>query len=254
MALDSVRREVLVHRDEVETVSRDPPGAGDPRGGADDHVVREPRLGERCEREDGCGRVAARIGDEPGAPDLVAMELREPVDRVRQELRRSVVAVGLLVDGRVVQPEVGGDVDHGHSGLDEACDDLGGRPVRVGDDRRLVAPGALRVELGQLDRDPVARIQAIQAGARVRPRRWPPRARGWDGGGPGSPQAPRQSPMPPRRPRGPHSRSDPPISASAALMASRRSVTSASVSVRSGARNSSLSARLLVPSPNCSPW
>ena len=99
------------------------------------------------------------------------MELREPVDRVRQELRRSVVAVGLLVDGRVVQPEVGGDVDHGHSGLDEARDDLGGRPVRVGDDRRLVVPGALRVELGQLDRDPVARIQAIQAGARVRPRR-----------------------------------------------------------------------------------
>ena len=178
VALDSVRREVLVHRDEVETVSRDPPGAGDPRGGADDHVVREPRLGERCEREDGCGRVAARIGDEPGAPDLVAMELREPVDRVRQELRRSVVAVGLLVDGQVVQPEVGGDVDHGHSGARRSSR-RPRRPPRAG--RRRSPPRSPRRApcRARSARSGPGSADTGDPGGCPRPSaRWPPRARG----------------------------------------------------------------------------
>ena len=57
-----------------------------------------PALGERREREQRRGRVAAGIGDQLRGPDPRRGELGEPVDGVLQQLGRAVGAVRALVD------------------------------------------------------------------------------------------------------------------------------------------------------------
>ena len=61
---------------------------------------------------DAGGGVAAGAGDQPRGADLVAVELGQAVDRLGLQVERVVrVAVPVLVDRRVAQAEVGGEID-----------------------------------------------------------------------------------------------------------------------------------------------
>ena len=62
-----------------------------------------PACKQRREREDDRGWVAAGVGDEPGGPDGVAVQLRAAIDRLRLQLRsEGGVGVRQAVDGTVV--------------------------------------------------------------------------------------------------------------------------------------------------------
>ena len=80
VARDAVGVDVLVDGDEVGRVGGRAAGAGDAGLGVDHDVGDQARAGERREREDRGGRVAARVGDEVGVADLLAVELGQPVD------------------------------------------------------------------------------------------------------------------------------------------------------------------------------
>ena len=132
VTLDLVGVDVLADRGEVDGVGWRAAGAGDARLGVDDDVL--DRVAQRRQREDRRGRVAARAGDEVGAGDLLAVQLGQPVDRPRQQLRRRVRLVPLLVAG-AVEPEVGGQVDDLQAAVQHVLHDRRGGLVRVGDDR-----------------------------------------------------------------------------------------------------------------------
>ena len=87
VAADLVRRDRLVDRHEVLVVRRLAAGAADARLGVDHHVAEQARPRERGQREDRRGRVAAGVGHQVGARDLVAVQLRQPVDRVAHQRR-----------------------------------------------------------------------------------------------------------------------------------------------------------------------
>ena len=87
VAADLVRRHVLVGGDEVRGLRRLAPGAGHARLGVDHDVAEQPGAGERGEREQRGGRVAAGVGDEVGAGDLLAVQLGQPVDAVAEQAR-----------------------------------------------------------------------------------------------------------------------------------------------------------------------
>ncbi len=74
--------------------------------------------------------------------DLVLVQLGDGVDELLEHLRRGVLeAVPGLVVGRVLQPEVGAQVDHLHPGLDELWQELHRLPVRErGEDRGRPLP------------------------------------------------------------------------------------------------------------------
>src|SRR5207248_7298557 len=72
----------------------------------------EPGSERGREREQGRGWVAPWIGDHPSAPNAIAGELGETVDRLFQESRGRVrVPVPALVKRRIAQPKVASDVD-----------------------------------------------------------------------------------------------------------------------------------------------
>ena len=129
------------------------PCAGDARLGVDHRAPVEPaRFGERGEREDGRGRVAAGHSHQPRFADRVAVQLGQPVDGVGEQLGRGVLAVPLLVALELVEAEVGAGVDDGDAVADVAGQPLGGGGVRqrgedhihlaldLGDDRQIERP------------------------------------------------------------------------------------------------------------------
>ena len=90
------------------------PAPGDAGGEVDDDVVGvdHPGLQQRQDAVDAGRRVAAGARHQPRGADLVAVELGQPVDRLGLQVERQVrVAVPVLVDRRVAQPEVGGEID-----------------------------------------------------------------------------------------------------------------------------------------------
>jgi hypothetical protein len=151
----------LVDGDEVLAVRRLAAGARDARFRVDHHVAEQSLARQRRQREDRGGRVAARVGDQPGAGDLLAMQLREPVDRVREVRGGAVLAVPLLVGGQLAQPEVGREVDDADPALEQLGNDRRGGAVRVGDD------GRVDVELGRRglehERHARARVDGVEA-------------------------------------------------------------------------------------------
>ena len=114
---------------------------------------------ERNERQLRRRRVAARIGDQPGGADRVAIVLGQAIDRLLLQLQRLMrMAVVLRIELRVAQPEVGREVDHLRAARQRLDDHLGGRvrqaaehDVQAGDvdvldlhQRRQVVDGELR--------------------------------------------------------------------------------------------------------------
>ena len=61
-----------------------------------------------------------------------------------------------------MQTEVGGDVNHRHVRSAELADELRGCAVWIGDQGGVVSGSLLEIELLQLDRDAVARVEAIE--------------------------------------------------------------------------------------------
>ncbi len=99
VSLGLVGEGVLVHRDVVHRVSAAAAGAGDALLGVDDDVCKQALLGQRRQREDARGRIAAGCGDQLGLAQLIAVELGKPVDGALEQLRRTVLAVPALVSG-----------------------------------------------------------------------------------------------------------------------------------------------------------
>jgi len=105
--------------------------------------IDEARTRERQEGQERGRRVAARAGDELRRPDLVTMELRDPVHRRAEQLRmRMVAVVPLAVARRVTQPMIRRQIDDERSARPELRE-----PVRAVGQRQEqdVAPGDLVV-------------------------------------------------------------------------------------------------------------
>ena len=142
VALDLVRVDVLGDRREVRRLGRAAARARHARLRVDDDVL--DHVAERREREDRGGRVATGAGDQIGALDLVAVQLRQPVDRPAEQAGRLVRLVVALV-ARAVQAEVGRQVDDLQPAVQQVLDDRRRRAVRVGDERGV---GALATTSG----------------------------------------------------------------------------------------------------------
>ena len=116
---DAIGVEAFRHFGEQHLLLRRPARSGHPGLGVDHDLVRIDGAfaQQRNERELRAGGVAARIGDEPRGSDLVAIDLGQPVDGLRLQLRRMVlVAVPARIGGRIGEPKVGGEIDHPRRG------------------------------------------------------------------------------------------------------------------------------------------
>ena len=90
-----------------------------------------PSLGERRQRQDRCGRIAAGVGDELGIADRLAVQLGQPVDGVGEQLGRAVSRRTTSHRAAVVEAEVRGEVDHRHAEAAQlGLGALGGGPLR----------------------------------------------------------------------------------------------------------------------------
>ena len=88
-------------------------------------------IDKRLECEDRSRRIAACCGDGVGAADRLAVEFGDAINESAEQLRRLVrMAVPALVGRRVVEPEVGAEVDELNA--------------RVEDDRREPLAMAMR--------------------------------------------------------------------------------------------------------------
>ena len=137
VAADAVRLHALVDLAEHQVRLGLATGARDAALGVDHEVADQPGARERRQGEQGRGRVAAGRADDRDRRvdqrlELGAMELRQPVDRVVEEVGpRMLEAVPARVVGRVAEAEVGAEVDDRGAGGDEVGGDL--RPGAVGE-------------------------------------------------------------------------------------------------------------------------
>ena len=159
--------DVLVDGHEVGLLGGGAPGARHARLGVDDDVLDQPCARQRREREQRRGRIAAGVGDQRGAADLLAVQLGQPVDGLVEQLGRLVLAVPPLVHRRVAQAEVGAQVDDAHAPLAQRADQRRGGAVGVGDDRGVDVGVAVEVELLELERHPVVRVEIVEPPADV---------------------------------------------------------------------------------------
>ena len=218
------------------------PGAADARLGVDHHVAEQARPGERGQGEDRGGRVAAGVGDQVRAGDLVAVQLGQPVDGVAHQRGRRMVAVPVLVDG---DARAAGSRPTGRPRARRA---RAARPPPARRRRAGRRPRRRRPASGGPGRTPRAPAARASAGAPRRAARRRPtarsRARARSAGAGAAARSPRRPRSRRRRvPRPSHPRGSPPRrSATAASIFARRCATSSSVSVRSSARNSSRTA------------
>ena len=215
--------------------------------GVDHDVADHAGPRQRRQAEQRGGRIAAGVGHEIGA--ATSRSRTAPAARrrpARSSRGRLVLAVPVLVDRAVAQPEVGRQIDHARARGPQLGDDRRRRAVRIGDD------GGVDRVLGRRRR-PRADAARACAGARRRAAGPPPRARSRaparrTGGGRAAARRSRRRSRP-RRGRRPQPRSSP---SSLALTAStifvRCGAISSSVSVRSPARNSSRTASDVCPS------
>ena len=106
---DAVRRQPLARFGEQNVLLERAPGAGNARLGVDDDVLAcdQFRLGERKQRKQHGGGIAAGTGHQPRRTDLVAVVLGKPVHRRLDQLGGAMlVGVPLGVEFRIAQPEI----------------------------------------------------------------------------------------------------------------------------------------------------
>src|SRR5215213_2338376 len=101
----------LVHADEVRLYAGSGASPTHPREGVYGHGAypfHPPH--DRCQRQNGRGRIAPGVGDKP--PRRSPEDFGQPVVRLRKELRRRMLTVPLAIQLLAGQPEVGREVDH----------------------------------------------------------------------------------------------------------------------------------------------
>ena len=94
---------------------RSPAGAGCPGFGIDDDGIRvyKSALYKRSDCQNAAGRIAPRIGNQPGARYFLPVALRQTIYRFPEKLRgRMVDAVPGLIPLRIFYAEIRGQVDH----------------------------------------------------------------------------------------------------------------------------------------------
>ena len=163
VSLDLVGEGVLVHRYVLGLLLTAPPGAGDPLLGVDHHIREQALGGERRQRQQRRGRVAAGVGDELRLADRLAVQLGQAVGCAVEQIGLTVGPVPLLICRQVAEPEVGGEVDHLRPEPPQRGDHRRRGGVRVGDDRRVGLLDPFEVELGQGYRRPVAGVEPVEA-------------------------------------------------------------------------------------------
>ena len=189
VAADAVGAHALVDLAEGQLRLGVATGARHASLGVDHEVGDESGARQRCQRQDGGGGEAAGRPDDGHRGigqrrELGAMQLRQPVHGLRQELRRGVLeAVPAGIVGSIAQPEVGPEVDDPRALRHKIRDQRGGGAVGEGQEDG--------VGLGQagVEDEPGTRQVGVHRADRDRPRgRAPaaPRCPRWDavrGGG-----------------------------------------------------------------------
>ena len=101
------------------------------RIGDDAGRLDQPRLQQRNHRQQNAGRITARGGDEQGFLDFVAINFRQTINRLAQQIRRGmVVRVKFLVNRRALEPEIGAQVNHLAARVEQRHGEFGGDAVR----------------------------------------------------------------------------------------------------------------------------
>ena len=136
--------------------------------GVDHDVGDQPGARKRREAEQRGRRIAARVCDDRGALDPLAVQLGQAIDGLREQIRTRVLAVPTLVGCERGEPEVGAQIDHARAAVAQTADRRRGRRVGIGDDRRVELAVGVEVELLDLQRHAIAWIQVIQASADLR--------------------------------------------------------------------------------------
>ena len=141
MAAQRVGHDVFIDLGEVGGQAQAPAGAGNTGLAVDDDVgLDEAILNHRGQGQDSAGRVAARIGHQPGRFHLIPMQLTEAVDRLLQVGRVLVLnTVPLLVLGSQLQPKIGADVHNLESLLQRRYHRLGAGLVGQGREGQVQA-------------------------------------------------------------------------------------------------------------------
>jgi hypothetical protein len=143
VAADAVGADALVDLAVMELGLGLATGPGDAALGVHDQVADEPGASERREGQQACRGVAARRPDDRpalrgGDDEILAMELRQPVHGVLQEVRPGMLeSVPARVVGRGPKPEVRAQVDRRQPALPEPGDQVGGDAVGQGEEDRL---------------------------------------------------------------------------------------------------------------------
>ena len=170
-----VGERVLIHRHVVHGVPH-PTGSGHALLRVDHDVREQAALGQRGQGKHAGGRVAARRRHDLRLPQLVAVELGQPVNGPLQQRGRSVLAVPPLVGGQVAQPEVGGEVDDEHAEVPKGGDGRRRGPVRIGHDRGVDPAERVRGPAPAARGAPGSGGRGSRAACRHRSATSPPRA------------------------------------------------------------------------------
>jgi len=118
------------------------------------------RLGERGQAEDRPGRVAARVGDEAGGADRVAVQFRQAVDGLFEVGLVGRRAVHLLVQAGRPEAVIGREVDDTGAGLQQGPGVGHAGGVREGQEDDVAGTReGLRVGRGDLDVQPAGELR-----------------------------------------------------------------------------------------------
>ena len=134
--------------------------------------VDHPGAEERVEAEDRRRRGAAGAGDEVGGLDLLAVQLRHAVDELAEQVGiRVLVAVPDRVVVRVVQPEVGAQVDDDLRLIAQLRQRLHADAVRQAEEEHVARLQRLARRVLQLRALSQVRVRGEDELARIAPRR-----------------------------------------------------------------------------------
>ena len=165
---DLVGQDVLAGERQVRSLVERAARSGDALLCVDHDVAEQSRARQRRESQHGSRGVAAGVRDDRRAHDLRAVQLGQPVHRLIEQLRAWMRPVPPLVGGKRGEAKVGAQIDHPHSQLAQHGDGRRGGGVRIGHDRRVDALQPQSLELLDLERHPVARIQGLERAPGVR--------------------------------------------------------------------------------------
>ena len=155
MALDAVGGEVVRGLGEQQVDLGLAPRTRHARLAVGDHVLRVDHAGldQRQEAELHGGRVAAGVADDARLADRLAVHLRQAVHALGQQVGARVRhLVPALEQRRVLEPEVGGEVDDLDAGVDELARLRHRDAVRRGEEHEVALREAGLVGLDERER------------------------------------------------------------------------------------------------------